>query len=215
MNIKRKNHLKFKQKEKQDNYGEILNVINKNNKNVTREKPTKTQAMVVESGMEETTINHLRQRKKLCEQKMVENNLKLLLSGKFDFDPKEILDKSFLFDLEKTSEDKIFDSILEKIPDKTDIYYIEHREGTNSFRLRKDPKKADKDELTTMLETVDRAIKRPTSKSKLSQLKQIKKQLVKKYEDLGEELIEYEWVKKNYLEGYRQTLKVFCLQKKI
>ena len=43
-----------------------------------------------------------------------------------------------------------------------------------------------------MLETVDRAIKRPTSKSKLSQLKQIKKQLVKKYEDLGEEFIEYE-----------------------
>ena len=78
---------------------------------------------------------------------MVENNLKQLLSGKFDFDTKEILDKSLLFDLEKTSEDKIFDSILEKIPDKNDIYYIEHREGTNAFRLRKDPKKADKHEL--------------------------------------------------------------------
>ena len=47
-----------------------------------------------------------------------------------------------------------------------------------------------------MLETVDRAIKTSTSKSKLSQLKRIKKQLVKKYEDLGEEFIEYEWVKK-------------------
>ena len=47
-----------------------------------------------------------------------------------------------------------------------------------------------------MLETVDRAIKRSTRKSKLSQLKRIKKQLVKKYEDLGEELIKYEWVKK-------------------
>ena len=39
-----------------------------------------------------------------------------------------------------------------------------------------------------MLETVDRS----TRKSKLSQLKRIKKQLVKKYEDLGEELIKYE-----------------------
>ena len=192
VNIKRKNHLKFTQKEKQDNYGEILNVINKNNKNVTREKLTKTQEMVVESGREKTTINHLRQRKKLFEQKIVENNLKLLLSGKFDFDPKEILDKSLLFDLEKTSEDKIFDPILKKIPDKNDIYYIKHREGTNAFRLRKDPKKADKDELITMLETVDRAIKRPTSKSKLSQLKRIKKQLVKKYKNLGEELIKHE-----------------------
>ena len=43
-----------------------------------------------------------------------------------------------------------------------------------------------------MLETVDRAIKRSASESKLSQLKRIKKQLVKKYEDLGEEFIEYE-----------------------
>ena len=32
---------------------------------------------------------------------MVGNNSKLLLSGKFDFDPKEILDKSLLFDLNK------------------------------------------------------------------------------------------------------------------
>ena len=43
---------------------------------------------------------------------MAENNSKLLLSGKFDFDPKEILDKSILFGLNKTSEDEIFNSIL-------------------------------------------------------------------------------------------------------
>ena len=52
-----------------------------------------------------------------------------------------------------------------------------------------------------MLGTVDRAIKRSTSKSKLSQLKQVKKQLVKKYEDLREELIEYEWVKRTILKA--------------
>ena len=34
---------------------------------------------------------------------MAENNSKLFLSRKFDFDPKEILDKSLLFDLKKTS----------------------------------------------------------------------------------------------------------------
>ena len=37
----------------------------------------------------------------------MENNSRLLLSGKFDFDPKEILDKSLLFDLQ-TSEEKNF-----------------------------------------------------------------------------------------------------------
>ena len=123
---------------------------------------------------------------------MAENNSKLLLSRKFDFDPEEILDRSLLFKLKKTSQDKTFDSILEQIPDKNDIYYIEHREGKNAFRLRKNPRKAEKDELITMLETVDRAIKRSTSKSKLSQLKRTKKQLVKKCKDLGEEFLEYE-----------------------
>ena len=69
----------------------------------------------------------------------MENNLKLLLSRKFDFDPEEILDKTLLFNLKKKqAKIKIFDSILEKIPDKNNIYYIEHRDGTNPFRLRKD-----------------------------------------------------------------------------
>ena len=49
-----------------------------------------------------------------------------------------------------------------------------------SFRLRKDFKQAKKDELKTMLETIDRGIKRATTKLKLSQLKRIKKQLIKK-----------------------------------
>ena len=84
-------------KRKKDNYGEILNVINKNNKNVTRRKLTKTQTIVVESSKTKATINHPRQRKKLREQTMMENKSKLLLSDKFDFDPKEILDKSLLF----------------------------------------------------------------------------------------------------------------------
>ena len=44
---------------------------------------------------------------------MAKNKLKLLLSGKFDFDPEEILDKSLLFDLKKTNEEKIFDSIFD------------------------------------------------------------------------------------------------------
>ena len=62
----------------------------------------------------------------------------------------------------------------------------------NAFTIRKDPEQAKKDELITMLETVDRGIKITTSKSKLSQLKRIKKPSIKKYELLGEEFIDYE-----------------------
>ena len=109
--------------------------------------------------------------------------------GNLTLIPEEILNKPLLFDLKKTNEEKIFDSILEKIPGKNDNYYIEHREGTNPFRIRKDPKQAKEDELKTMLETVDKGIKRATSKSKLSGLKQIEKQVIKQYEDLGEELL--------------------------
>ena len=47
-----------------------------------------------------------------------------------------------------------------------------------------------------MLETIHRGIKRAMGKSKLSQLKPIKKRLIKKYEDLGEEFIDFEWIKK-------------------
>ena len=65
-------------------------------------------------------------------------------------------------------------------------------EGTNAFQKRKDPKQAKKDELKTILETINRGRKRATSKPKLSQLKRIKKQFIKKFEDLGEELIDYE-----------------------
>ena len=146
--------------------------------------------MTVESKTAKTTIKHLRQRKKLREQKMGENNSKLLLSGKFDFDSEEILDKWLLFYLKKTSEEKMFDLILKKILDKNDIYYVEHRKGTNTFRIRKGPEQAEKDKLITVLETIDRGIKRITSKSKLSQLKRIKKQMIERYEDLGEEFID-------------------------
>ena len=65
---------------KRDNNGEISNVIKKNSENVTAKKPTKAQAMRVESNKAKTTIIHPRKRKKLCEQKMADsNNSKLLL----------------------------------------------------------------------------------------------------------------------------------------
>lgn len=39
-----------------------------------------------------------------------------LLSSTFDFQPKDILDKSIQLDLTKTSEEKILDSVIKKLP---------------------------------------------------------------------------------------------------
>ena len=57
---------------------------------------------------------------------MAKKNSKAILSKTFDFDPEEYLDKYLLFNLKKTSEEKFFDSIFEKIPD-ADMYYIEQK----------------------------------------------------------------------------------------
>ena len=103
----------------------------------------------------------------------------MLLSGKFDFDPEEILDKSLLFDSKKASEEIIYDFILEKIPDKNNIYYTEHSGVTNAFRIRKDSKQDEKRWTKNNAWNVNRGIKRATSKSKLSQLKRIEKQLIR------------------------------------
>ena len=80
-----------------------------------------------------------------------------------DFDSEEHLDKSLLFKLKRTSEDKIFDAILEKIPDN-DTYHIEHREGTNALHIRKDEKQDEKDEIIKLIETIDSKIKKDTNK---------------------------------------------------
>ena len=61
----------------------------------------------------------LAKKKKHCDQKMAESNSKLLLSGKFDSDPEEILDKSLLFNLKKTSVEKHLIWDLKKYQTKT------------------------------------------------------------------------------------------------
>ena len=115
---------------------------------------------------------HLRERKKALEAGMAKNNSARILPKNFDFDLQELLDKSLLFDLRKTSKEKIFDAILEKIPDD-DMYYIERREGKNTFRIRRDKKQGEKDDIITVIEEVDGKINKTTNKSRLSQLKRI------------------------------------------
>ena len=64
---------------------------------------------------------HPRERRKLIEKKMAKKNSKSILSGTFDFDPEEYLKKLLLFDLKNTSQEKIFDAIIKKLPILTHI----------------------------------------------------------------------------------------------
>ena len=109
--------------------------------------------------------------------------------GTFDFDPEEYLHKSLLFDLKKASEEKIFDVILERIPDN-DTYYIEHREGTNTFRISKDEKQVEKDKIIKLIEINDSKIKKSMNKSRISQVKRIRKELLNRYSSLGETFVD-------------------------
>ena len=98
VNIMRKSHLKFMQKEKEINVVKFQMFFKKTmlqEKTLPEKNRQKAQKMTVQSSQAKTTIIYPRHRKKLREQKMAENNSKLLLLGKFDFDPEEILDNCY------------------------------------------------------------------------------------------------------------------------
>ena len=71
-----------------------------------------------------------------------------------------------------------------------DKYYVEHREGTNAFWIRKDKYKNKKDAIISLAEDLNEKINKTTNKSKLSQLKQTRNKLLKCYKELGETFIE-------------------------
>ena len=132
---------------------------------------------------------HPRERKKTIEANIAKNNSAKILAKIFDFDPQEYLDKFLLFDLKKTSEEQIFEAILEKIPDD-DKYHIEHRDGRNSFRIRRDEKQGKKDNIIKATEDIDNKIKKTTNKSRLSQFKRIRKELLNRCSELGETFVD-------------------------
>ena len=113
-------------------------------------------------------------------------NSKALVSD-FEFDPEEILDKNLLFDLKKTSEEKILDRLIENLPEGNDQYCIEHREGTNSFRVRQDRHQKEKEDLFNFIHNADKKIARslPTKKTNIANVKRLKKRAIKLLKELG------------------------------
>ena len=59
------------------------------------------------------------------------------MTGEFNFDPKEILNKTLIFDTSTVDEEVIIDRIIDAINDPfNDKYWIEQKPGTNYFTLR-------------------------------------------------------------------------------
>lgn len=94
-----------------------------------------------------------------------------------------------MFDVKKTSEEQIFDAILEKILD-SDTYYIDHRVGTNTFRTRKDKEKNEKGTTIAVVEDLDEKVNKTTNRPQHSQLKRTRNKLLKHYKELGETFVE-------------------------
>ena len=113
--------------------------------------------------------------KKLKEQKITAKASEVLVSD-FEFNPEEILDKSLLFDLKKTREEKILDRLNESLPEGNDQYYIEHREGTNSFRVRQHRNKKEEKDLLEFTLNAGKYIAHslPTKKTNIANLKKTK-----------------------------------------
>ena len=151
----------------------------KNNMKETMYFPDSVNVHVVKRKINFTPV-HPRYRKKALEVKMMKKNTQAIISKTFDFNPEDDLDKYLLLDLKKPVKKNFFDAIIENLPNN-DKYYIEHREGTNAFRIRKDEKQAEMDELIRFIADIDKKINKATNKSQISQLKLIKNDALKKY----------------------------------
>ena len=68
--------------------------------------------------------------------KATNENTKNLMTGEFNFDLKEILDKTLIFDTPMVDEEVVMNRIIDAINDSfNDKYWIEHKPSTNYFTL--------------------------------------------------------------------------------
>ena len=134
------------------------------------------------------------ERKKLKEQKIATANSEALVSD-FQFNPEEILNKILIFDLKKTSEEKILDRLIEKISKDNGKYYIEHREGANSFTIRQDKNQRDKKCFFNLIQNTDKKIflaLQKTRKTAIVVLNRTENFAISKLKQLGEKYVD-EW----------------------
>ena len=82
-----------------------------------------------------------KQRKKIRDNaaRIGKINSDLLNFNLYEFDLKTMLNQSQFFDLNQSTEDEIFDKIIEGVPDNG-TYYIKHRVGSPTFTVQVDKK---------------------------------------------------------------------------
>ena len=83
-------------------------------------------------------ILHPRTRKQLKGREIARGN-SAAVQANFAINPEEFLDMPLLFNLKMTNEMEIEDWLVDTLAVNNDEYSIEHKQGTNVFRIRKEP----------------------------------------------------------------------------
>ena len=83
-------------------------------------------------------ISHLRTRRQLKEKEIACGN-SAAVQANFAINAEDFLDVPLLFNLKMTNEMEIEDWLVDNLAVNNDEYYIEHKQGTNVFRMRKEP----------------------------------------------------------------------------
>ena len=83
-------------------------------------------------------IAHLRTRKQLKEKEIARGN-SAAVQANFTINSEDFLDVPLLFNLRMTDEMEIEDWLVDNLAVNNDEYYTENKQGTNVFRIRKEP----------------------------------------------------------------------------
>ena len=83
-------------------------------------------------------IRHQKTRKQLKEKAIACANSAAVQSN-LSFDLEKLVDVPLLFNLRMTTEMEIEDWLVDNLDINNDEYYIKHKQGTNDFRIRKEP----------------------------------------------------------------------------
>ena len=83
------------------------------------------------------SISHLKTRKQLKEKAVARSNSAMVQSN-LGIDLGNLVDVPLLFNLRLTSKMEIEDWLMDDLAINNDEYYIEHKQGTNVFRIRKE-----------------------------------------------------------------------------
>ena len=63
-------------------------------------------------------------------------NSELLNFNLYEFDLKTMINQPQYFDLNQSTEDQVFDKLIESVPADNDMYYIKHRAGSPTFTVK-------------------------------------------------------------------------------